>query len=104
MNTNVKNKMICSICGYPIEDGAGHNPWPIAELEHEGPCCDLCDDLVVGPAQIAVSGKLKELMDEAGMSRSEADSYLQDFINTEVMDAAKTDIEEAKYRQKAIRG
>jgi hypothetical protein len=43
--------MFCELCGKRIENGFGHNAWPL--LKGEGRCCDTCNRDKVLPHRIA---------------------------------------------------
>ncbi len=41
----------CSLCGTQFSEW-GNNPDPLANLETDGPCCDVCNDTKVIPARL----------------------------------------------------
>jgi len=42
---------ICCICGKPIEDSYGNNPWPVVK-DDSSYCCNDCNYNVVIPARL----------------------------------------------------
>ena len=49
-------QMKCCICGQPIQDPFGHNPWPVRDYssagESENRCCSDCNNTLVVPFRI----------------------------------------------------
>lgn len=49
---NKMDEAVCCICGKPIAEGSGRDPWPFAYLDADGPCCEVCYQITVRPAQV----------------------------------------------------
>ena len=49
----------CSICGQE-STGWGNNPAPVKDMEDDGPCCDVCNGIMVLPERLIKIIKHKE--------------------------------------------